>query len=132
MATGLLRNEAYTPANEERAGSLRRVHFMRRQRKQITAQAFDVNRQAPARLYCISVKPEVALAALALFAYELADFGYRLNGPDFVVGQHDADQNRLGSQRSSHVVDADDAITVNGQARHLPVLLFQLINHFAN
>src|SRR5436305_741233 len=61
---------------------------MRRQRSQIEIGAIHVKRYLAERLHCVRVKDHSAFAA------EPADFFNRLKHARFIVGRHDADQDR--------------------------------------
>ena len=58
---------------------------------------------------------------LLKLADERADLGQGLDGADLVVGEHDGDEHRVWTQGRAHVFDLNDAVVVDGQARHLPV-----------
>jgi hypothetical protein len=67
------------------------------------------------------------VAGGAALADERAEFGDGLDGADFVVGEMDGDEHGLRPERAAHVLDADEAVVVDGQARHLPVAPLQRV-----
>src|SRR5712691_12881265 len=60
MTTDLLRSQAHSFANKQRAGSFRRVDLVRRKRNQITAERLNVDRNPAGGLHRVSVQPQMA------------------------------------------------------------------------
>ena len=63
----------------------------------------------------------------APFAAECADGTDGLDGADLVVGKHDGHERRVLPDGRGHVLDADDAVFVHIQQRHVKAFLAELI-----
>ncbi len=61
----------------------------------------------------------------ALLLGDLANLGDRVNRPDFIVGQHDRDQNRLVRNRFPDFVGGDLAVFSHRQIGHLDAAFLQ-------
>ena len=72
-------------------------------------------------LHRIRVERNAPLAA------ERADGPDGLDGADLVVGKHDGHERRVLPDGRSHVLDADDAVFVHIQQRHVKAFLAELI-----
>ena len=83
-------------------------------------------------MHRVSVQPQMASSTLAFRAHQRANLGNRLHGPDFIVSHHHANQDRVGSQRRLHVLNAHDAVVIYGQLRGFPSVLFQAMDAAAN
>src|SRR5437588_2602655 len=101
-----------------------RIELMRRQRKQITAEQFNIDREASDSLDCVCVKPKTSTAC-AFFEYRPSDFSDWLDRSDFVVGHHHADQDRVGSQCGPNIMQSHKTIVINRQTRNFPADFFQ-------
>src|SRR5439155_200641 len=99
MTADLLGTEPHALANKQRATSFRGINLVRRKRKQITAERFNVDRNSAGGLHRVSVQPQMASSTVAFRAHQRANLGNRLHGPDFSVSHHDANQDRGGSHR---------------------------------
>ena len=73
------------------------------------------------RLHRIRVKRDAPLAA------ERADGLNGLERTDLVVGEHDRHERRVVTDGRRHVLDADDAVFVHIQQRHIKALPAQLV-----
>src|SRR6266404_2400263 len=65
MTADLLGSEPHAFAHKQRARAFRRVNFMSRKRKQITAERFNVDRNSTGGLHGVSVQPQMASSDLA-------------------------------------------------------------------
>ena len=91
-------------ADVQRAHALRPVNLVRRNRKQIHAQAVDVQRQFPRALHRVAVEVNV------LFRRDAADLFDRLDRANFVVRQHHADEHRFRTDSLANIIGIDDAV----------------------
>src|SRR6058998_3420222 len=60
MTADLLGTEPHALANKQRATSFRGINLVRRKRKQITAERFNVDRNSAGGLHRVSVQPQMA------------------------------------------------------------------------
>ena len=74
----------------------------------------------------------MASSTVAFRAHQRANLGNRLHGPDFIVSHHDANQDRVGSQRRAHILKAHDAVVIDGQLGGFPSALFQVVDAAAH
>jgi hypothetical protein len=65
-------------------------------------------------------------------AHYRTDFADWLNGPDFVVCQHDGDEHRVWPERRNDILNPDNPVLVNWKARNFPASLFELSTNSAN
>ena len=72
-------------------------------------------------LHCVGVEQDAALAA------ELANLGDGLQHADFVVGEHDRDQDDLVVERALQVFEADEAVFAHGQVGNAVSLFLQML-----
>src|SRR5205085_822644 len=117
--------EAHAASDIKSADALRRVELVRGHREQVAAELLNVNFASAERLNRVGVQPEVFVSGGASHAHERADFGDGLDGADLVVGEHDGDEHRVGAEGRTHVLDAHDAVVVDGQSRYLPAAAFE-------
>ena len=94
---------------------------MRRQGGQIEIGAVDIKRQLAQRLHGVRVEEHAALAA------EAADFFNRLKHTGFIVGRHNADQDRPIGKGVFELFKVDNAVTANGQVGYPAADLFQML-----
>ncbi len=96
-------------ANPKRADSLRPVNLVRRDRREVDAGLFHIDRHLADRLDGVAMKDD------ALFLGDLADLGNRMNRADLVVGPHDRDEHGLVGDRAAHRVGIDHPVLVDRQ-----------------
>ena len=72
-------------------------------------------------LHRVAVKEDAPLAS------DLADGLERLDGADFVVGQHHANKDRLVGDRSLHVIGVDAAVGAHAEVGDVEALLFEAL-----
>ena len=65
-----------------------------------------------------------------VFFCDAADFGNRLNGPDFVVGMHDGDQNGRGTKGLFHIGGIYQAVFTDRQIRGFEPVCFEISADF--
>ena len=95
MAAVELRFERRAGANVERANSLGTVNFVRGNGEQIHAEAIYVERQLSRGLHRVTMKANIG------FGGDAADFLDGLDGAEFVVGVHHADENGFRPERAA-------------------------------
>ena len=105
-----------------RAGALRPVKLVRRERQQVDAEAGHVDGNLAHRLHGIGVKK------CAFFVREPGQLRHGLDGANFVVGVHHRDERGLVGQGSPQPIRVDDSAFVHGQQRHLPSPAGQRLN----
>src|SRR4051812_12525875 len=91
----------------QRADALWGIELMTGDRQHIDTELVHLGRDFSDRLGRIGVKTDPVLPS------DRADFRDRLYGADFVVGMHDADQQRLRSNGAPHVLWIDQACPVH-------------------
>ena len=77
----------------QETGSLRAVKFMCAGAQHVDVQFIRIQRNLSECLYRVGMEKH------AVPPGDFTDFTYRLNGSDLIVGRHDGDQNRIGSDR---------------------------------
>ncbi len=80
------------------------------EREQIDTEPVDVQVEEAGRLHGVGVDQGTA------FPRQSRDLGDRLNGPDLVVGEHDADEKRIGADGGRHGCRLDDPAAID---RHI-------------
>ena len=103
----------------KRAHALRPVHFVRADRHQIDVVVDHVHRNLADRLRAVGMKQHAA------FAGDLADLANRLQHADFVIGVHDADQDRFVRDRGLQLIQIHQAVLLHRQIRHPRAVFFQ-------
>src|ERR1044071_4368008 len=93
---------------------------MRRQRSQIEIGAVDVQRDLAQRLDGIRVEKHATLTA------EPPNFFNGLKHAGFVVGRHDADQNRLVREGVFKLIKINEAVALDRQISYTEAALFQM------
>jgi hypothetical protein len=93
----------------QRADAFRSVELVTGDRQHIHAEFVHLGRYFSDRLGCIGVKVD------SMPPRDRTDFRKRLDGADFVVGVHDADQQSLRSNGAARVVRIDQARPVHGK-----------------
>ena len=78
-------------------------------RQQVDIHCFDINRPVAHRLHCVGMEINPS------FAGDGADFGNRLHRADFIVGKHNADQNRIRTNRRFQSFHIHPAKFINRQ-----------------
>jgi hypothetical protein len=91
----------------ERADAFRGVELVTGDRQHIKAEFAHIGRDFSDRLGCVGVEADSVLPR------DCADFRERLDGADFIVGVHDADQQRPRGNGAAHVLWIDQACTVH-------------------
>ena len=106
-------------ANIQRAHALRPVHLVAAERHQVDVVLDHVDRNLADGLRRVGVQQH------ALRLRDLADLGDRLQHADFVVGVHDADQDRLVGDGRLQLVEIDQAVGLHRQIGHAHAVLFE-------
>ncbi len=104
------------------ADPFRAVSLVCSERHQVNLGLFQVNRHLAGCLRRIAMEND------ALAAAQFADFINRLDHADFVVHQHDGDQDRIGTNRFGQLLDGDQAIVLRLQISCLKTLALQFTN----
>ena len=86
---------------------------------QVDLERFDIHRDLADALRRVAVEEN------ALFLGDPGDLGNRMNRPDFVVGQHDGDEDRLVRDGFPDLVGIDEAFFTDRQVRDLDAALLQ-------
>ena len=105
----------------QEADAARAVELVRRAREQVDIHLLHIHGNVADGLHRIRVERNAPLAA------ERADGPDGLDGADLVVGKHDGHERRVLPDGRSHVLDADDAVFVHIQQRHVKAFLAELI-----
>ena len=104
--------DARIPAADiQSADSLRAVDLVRRDRHQVDVVLDHIDGNLAERLHAIGVEQHAALVA------DLADLGDRLDHADFIVGVHDADQDRLVGDGIAKLIEIDQAVLLQRAGR---------------
>ncbi len=90
------------------------------ERDQVCTQGFDIDGHPCRGLYSVEVHARARSGADAL-----DEVSHWLDRADLVVGELQADQDRLVGQRRCEVVGIDLAVTVHGQLPHLEAVLLK-------
>ena len=114
LAAGDRRLHPRAALDPERAGALRAVELVRRQRQQVDAERTHVDRDLSRRLHGVGVHQR---AVLVRNGRQLADW---LNRSDLVVGVHHRHQRRLRGHGLPQPRGRDNARVVNGEERGAP------------
>src|SRR6266516_228373 len=94
-------------ADVQSADPLGSINLVSTDGQQIDIVLLDVDRNLAHRLDAVHSKEN------AVFFGHLADFRDGIDHPDFVVGVHDGDQNRLRGNRRFQIVQADAAVAMH-------------------
>ena len=78
-------------------------------------------------LYCIRMQPKLA-TFLSLFAHQGSDLFNRLQRPDFIVCQHDRNEDCLRLQSGAHVFSFHHTHLINGQTCDFPAAFFKFVS----
>ena len=105
----------------QKADAARAVELVRRAREQVDVHRLHVHGNVADGLHRVRVERDAPLAA------ERADGLNGLDGADLVVGEHDGHERRVVPDGRGHVLDADDAVFVHIQQRHVKALLTELV-----
>ena len=103
----------------QRAHALRSIHFVRADRHQVNVVIDHVHRNFACRLRAVGVQQHPA------FPGDPADFANRLQHADFVVGMHDANQDRLVRDRRFQLVQIYQAVLLHRQVSDPRTMLLQ-------
>ena len=103
----LNRNASAIAADDERSDSIRAVKFVGRKAQQIDGQLLQVDRQFAEDLHGIAVQQDIS------FTTDLANFEYRAQRADFVVGEHDGDEHCFRLDRVGQLLRIDLAKTID-------------------
>ena len=103
LAAGQDRQHPGAALDPQRAGALRAVELVGRQREQIDAERPHVDRNLADRLHGVGVHQRAALVG------DGGDLGDRLNGADLVVRVHHRDERGVVGHRLADPVGRDDA-----------------------
>jgi hypothetical protein len=90
---------------------------VRGQRQQVDVGGDDIERHFAGSLGGVGVEEG------ALRVCDRGDFGERLDGPNLVVGRHDADENRARPDRAGEGLEVDEAVGANADHGHLAAVL---------
>ncbi|HET6459773.1 MAG TPA: hypothetical protein VFG29_03190 [Syntrophales bacterium] len=101
MSTSEHRRNRCAFPHVEGADTLEAIELVSSKRKQIDIEIIDVNRYFAHGLNCVSVKEN------SLSPGKCAHLGDRLDNPCFVIGSHDADENRFTVNVPAHIVGVD-------------------------
>ena len=105
----------------QEADAARAVELVRRAREQVDVHRLHIHGYMADGLHRVRVERDAPLAA------ECADGPDGLDGADLVVGEHDGHERRVLPDGRSHVLDADDAVFVHIQQRHVKAFPAELI-----
>ena len=100
--------QAHAGTDVQRADALGRVDLVSGDGQQVHSQIVHVDRYLTHRLGTVGVKQH------SPFPGDLAYLFQRLDGADLVVGVHDGNQNRLGSDGIGHLLGVHHAKLVHG------------------
>src|SRR5450830_67673 len=116
-----LRLDAHTrlAANIQRADALGTISLVRRKAHQIDFPVFQIDLDLTG---CLS---RVAMKNNALGTAEFADLGDGLNHADFIVDQHDRNQNGVGAHRRSDLLNCDQTVVLRLQIGGVETLTLQ-------
>src|SRR5450830_1609920 len=123
MATAVhLRFQAHArlAADVQRAHAFRAVGFVGREGHQVDLGLLQVDHDLAGRLGSVAMEDDAFRAA------EHADLVDRLDHADFIVHQHDGDQNGVGTHGGSQLLDRDQAIVLRLQIGRFKTNAFQL------
>src|ERR1700678_1528294 len=108
-------------ANVERADALGTVEFVGGKREDVDVHGVHVDGDLAQSLHAVGVED------YAFFVAELADFGYRLDGADLVVGKHDGDQDGLVVNGPTQVFHVDEAVGLYRQIGDAVAVFFKAL-----
>src|SRR5450830_1542839 len=106
-------------ANVQRADTLGTVSLVRRETHQVDFPVFQIDLDLAGCLRSIAMEND------ALRTAEFADFRYRLNHADFVVDQHDRDQDGVGTHGCGDLLDSHQTIVLRLQVSRFETLTLQ-------
>src|SRR5262249_31144364 len=119
-----LRLERRSRPDVKRAHSLGSIELMGRERKEIDAEAVDLEVKHSYRLDGVGVKHDPAVEGF-YDAHEACD---GLNGADLVIGVHDRHDSRVRPQRPAELIRIDEPFPVHGQISGLEALALELLD----
>ena len=108
-------------AHVKRAAAFGAIKLVRRKGSQIEIGAIDVKRHLAQRLHRVRVEEHAAFAA------EPPDLFNGLEHTGFIVGRHDADQNRPIGECVFELIKIDEAVTADGQVGYPAAAFFQVL-----
>jgi hypothetical protein len=120
------RLERDAAAHVQRPDALRPVEFVAHDRQQIDAELVDAGRNLADGLRSVGVKQHAMLAGNTGTVLD------RLDRADFVVGVHDADQDRPRCDRSPKIVGIDTSRSVDREAGDACAKAFEKPARFEN
>jgi hypothetical protein len=91
----------------KRTDAFRGVELVTGDRQHIDAEFVHLGWDFSDRLRCVGMKAD------SMLPRDRADFRERLDGTDFVVGVHDADQQRLWRNGAAHILRIDQACSIH-------------------
>src|SRR5215475_4326913 len=112
----------------KRPGSLRAMDFMRANGNKVRVQLFNVlERSFSKPLHGVGMKHD------PLFPAQRPEFLHGLNGAGLIIGRHDGNKNRVGTQRDSKGVGSHEAFLIHRKIGYLePFITCQVLTGMEN
>ncbi len=107
-------------AHIEKPASLGSVELVARAGEKIDPERRHIDRNLADCLDGVGVEEEVALTGFTTLPDQVCHLGNRLYRADFVVGVHDRNEHRLGSQGLAQILDAHYTVGVDGKVGDPP------------
>ena len=116
----------HATAQIEEADALRTVQLMATRRHEVNLQFIDIEWDMGVGLDGIRMEEDALACLLRMLLQTRTDLCDRLDGAYFVVRDHDADEQRVRSDRCHHGVRIDMALTVDREIRYIEAPLLEI------
>ena len=116
----------HATAHIEEADALRAAELVAARRHEIDLQFIDIERDMGVRLDGIGMEEDALAGFRCMLLKARTDLCDRLEGADFIVGDHDADKQRIRTDRRHHRIRIDMALVIDWQIGHIEASLLEI------
>ena len=116
----------HATAHIEEADALRAVQLVTARRHEVDLQFIDIEWDMGVRLDGIRMEEDALAGFRCMVLKARTDLCDRLEGADFVVRHHDADEQRIRTDRRHHRIRIDMALMVDRKIGHIEAPLLEV------
>ena len=116
----------HATAQIEEADTLRAAQLVTARRHEVDLQFIDIERDMSVCLDGIRMEEDALARLLRMLLKARTDLCDRLDGADFVVRHHDADEQRVRTNRRHHRIRIDMALMVDRKIGHIEAPLLEI------